>query len=158
MTDTSIIIVLIIALVVLVLSVITIIITISNKKQDKREKEEMIRRQNEIREELRDDLSQSERNTRAHIDSVFKNYGDAVSANIGEKLTGMSDKIRDFQDVIGESSRQNEQKLDNIRTSMREQLTTLTRENNDQLEKMRETVDEKLQKTLEDRIGSRLRE
>ena len=153
MTDTSIIIVLIIALVVLVLSVITIIITISNKKQDKREKEEMIRRQNEIREELRDDLSQSERNTRAHIDSVFINYGDAVSANIGEKLTGMSDKIRDFQDVLGESSRQNEQKLDNIRTSMREQLTTLTRENNDQLEKMRETVDEKLQKTLEDRIG-----
>ncbi len=68
MTDTSIIIVLIVALVVLVLSVITIIITISNKKQDKREKEALIRRQNEIREELRDDLSQSERNTRAHID------------------------------------------------------------------------------------------
>lgn len=153
MTNTAVIIMLIAALAVLAISIITIIITISNKKQDRREKEAIIRRQNEIREELRDDMDQSAQGTRAHIDSVFKNYGDTVSANIGEKLTGMSDKIKDFQDVLGESSRQNEQKLDNIRNSMSDQVNKMMQENNQQLEKMRETVDEKLQKTLEDRIG-----
>lgn len=153
MTNSAIIITLVICLIVLVFSIITFAITISHKSKDRLEKEALLRRQNEIREELRDDLSQTERNTRQHIDSAFKNYGDTVSANISEKLTGMSDKIKDFQDVLGESSRQNEQKLDNIRNSMREQITNLTQENNQQLEKMRETVDEKLQKTLEDRIG-----
>ena len=153
MTNTAVIIMLIAALAVLAISIITIIITISNKKQDRREKEAIIRRQNEIREELRDDMDQSAQGTRAHIDSVFKNYGDTVSANIGEKLTGMSDKIKDFQDVLGESSRQNEQKLENIRSSMTDQVNKMMRENNQQLDRMRETVDEKLQKTLEDRIG-----
>ena len=36
---------------------------------------------------------------------------------------------------------------------MERKITDLTSDNNKQLEQMRQTVDEKLQKTLEDRIG-----
>ena len=150
MTNTAV----IILLIVLIISVIVLItVTLVAQKNNRYEQEQLLRRQNEIREELRDDMDQSATATRIHVDSVFKNYGDTVSGNIADKLGNMSEKIKDFSDVLGESSRQNEQKLDNIRTSMRDQLTALTQQNSDQLEKMRETVDEKLQKTLEERIG-----
>ena len=150
MTDTGI---LILLFILIAAVIILIIITALSQRNNRRMREDLMRRQNEIREELRDDMDKTSMATRAHVDSVFKNYGDAVSQNISYKLGGMSDKIKDFSEILGESSRQNEQKLDNIRTSMREQMQTMTRENNEQLEKMRETVDEKLQKTLEDRIG-----
>jgi DNA recombination protein RmuC len=46
----------------------------------------------------------------------------------------------------------NEKKFDSIRTSMMEALTNMQKDNADKLEKMRETVDEKLNKTLEERL------
>ncbi|MDR1272364.1 MAG: DNA recombination protein RmuC [Clostridiales Family XIII bacterium] len=48
---------------------------------------------------------------------------------------------------------QNEQKLDNIRTTMETRIKALQDDNAVQLDRMRSTVDEKLQKTLEERIG-----
>ncbi len=144
---------LIVMLIALALSIAALVMTLSVLRRQDEVRRESLGRQNEIREELRDDMDRSAQSTKNHIDSVFKNYGEAVSGSISDKLAGMSERIKDFSDILGESSRQNEQKLDNIRTSMREQLQTLTKENSDQLEKMRETVDEKLQKTLEERIG-----
>jgi len=46
----------------------------------------------------------------------------------------------------------NEKKFDTIRSSMLEALTSMQKDNADKLEKMRETVDEKLNKTLEERL------
>lgn len=46
-----------------------------------------------------------------------------------------------------------EQRLENIRISMENKVAAMTEENNKQLTEMRNTVDEKLQKTLEERIG-----
>ncbi len=147
----------ILILIALVISIVALILTLSGLKRQDVILRETLRRQNEIREELRDDMDMTTQSTKNHVDSVFKNYGEAVSRSISENLAGMSERIRDFSDILSSSSRQNEQKLDNIRTSMRDQLRTLTRENNEQLEKMRETVDEKLQKTLEERIGQSFR-
>ena len=147
----------ILILIALVISIVALILTLSGFKRQDVILRETLRRQNEIREELRDDMDMTTQSTKNHVDSVFKNYGEAVSRSISENLAGMSERIRDFSDILSSSSRQNEQKLDNIRTSMRDQLRTLTRENNEQLEKMRETVDEKLQKTLEERIGQSFR-
>ena len=50
------------------------------------------------------------------------------------------------------SAVQNEQKLENIRNTMESRITALTEDNNKQLALIRNMVDEKLQKTLEDRI------
>ena len=46
-----------------------------------------------------------------------------------------------------------EQKLENIRASMEKQLEFVRADNNRQLEEMRKTVDEKLQKTLEEKMN-----
>lgn len=56
------------------------------------------------------------------------------------------------------SSMEIEQRLENIRTSMENKIAAMTEENNRQLTEMRNTVDEKLQKTLEDRIGRSFRQ
>jgi len=47
---------------------------------------------------------------------------------------------------------QNEQKLENIRKAMESRITALSEDNYRQLEAIRNTVDEKLEKSLEDRI------
>lgn len=48
---------------------------------------------------------------------------------------------------------ENEQKLEQIRSTMEKRITSMQEENSKKLEEMRATVDEKLQKTLEDRIS-----
>ena len=47
----------------------------------------------------------------------------------------------------------NEQKMENLRTTMREQLISVQQNNNEKLEEMRRTVDEKLEKTLGERMN-----
>ena len=47
---------------------------------------------------------------------------------------------------------ENEQKLENIRATMENRLTAMQAENGRRLEEMRVTVDEKLQKTLDDKL------
>jgi len=54
---------------------------------------------------------------------------------------------------MNEGSMQSEQKLENIRTTMESRISRMQENNNLQLTKMRQTVDEKLQQTLEDRIS-----
>ncbi len=46
----------------------------------------------------------------------------------------------------------NEQKLENIRSTVEKRLQYIQQDNNEKLEEMRKTVDEKLQKTLEDKM------
>lgn len=48
---------------------------------------------------------------------------------------------------------ENEQKLEQIRSTMEKRIASMQEENSKKLEEMRATVDEKLQKTLEDRIS-----
>ena len=48
---------------------------------------------------------------------------------------------------------ENEQKLEQIRSTMEKRITAMQEENSKKLEEMRATVDEKLQKTLEERIS-----
>ncbi|MDD2591487.1 MAG: DNA recombination protein RmuC [Erysipelotrichaceae bacterium] len=51
----------------------------------------------------------------------------------------------------------NEQKLDNIRTTMEKRLSYIQEDNNKKLDAMREVVDQKLQKTLEDKMNQSFR-
>lgn len=63
------------------------------------------------------------------------------------------DMVKQMDSRLKSSSMQNEQKLDNIRTTIENRLSSMQDDNNKKLEQMRSTVDEKLQKTLEDRIS-----
>lgn len=47
----------------------------------------------------------------------------------------------------------NEQKMENMRNTLKQQLLQIQMDNNEKLERMRQTVDEKLEKTLEERMN-----
>ncbi|NCB41544.1 MAG: DNA recombination protein RmuC [Clostridia bacterium] len=73
--------------------------------------------------------------------------------NRKEMLTYMQASFQTLNKTMSDGSMQNEQKLENIRTTMESRISRMQEDNNFQLTKMRQTVDEKLQQTLEDRIS-----
>ncbi len=70
-----------------------------------------------------------------------------------EIRSGRQETLSFMQKQMTDMAWLNEQKLDNIRTTIEFRLSSMQDDNNDQLSKMREVVDEKLQKTLEEKIG-----
>lgn len=106
--------------------------------------------------------------TKQMLTDFQKTLGETVNGsvqNVSNTVKNMGSLISDTQDkrlkALGEDfnkmSMANEQKLENIRTSITSQIRELTEDNNKQIEKMRQTVDEKLQKTLEERITQSFR-
>lgn len=62
-------------------------------------------------------------------------------------------RLGEMTKELNQQNIENELKLDNIRRTLETRLDGMQKDNNRQLEKMRETVDEKLQQTLDDRIS-----
>ena len=60
-----------------------------------------------------------------------------------------SRRLAELGRQLADTSMSIEQRLENIRISMENKVTAMTEENNRQLTEMRNTVDEKLQKTLD---------
>jgi len=83
---------------------------------------------------------------------------------IALSLKSFEGKVEGMKDAVNQSGKQNreelalslksfEGKVDGIRDAVEKKLTALQEDNSAKLEKMRETVDEKLHKTLETRLG-----
>ncbi len=85
--------------------------------------------------------------------SSVKNLGDMIAVNQQAFSTAQSEKLSHFEERLKTFSLENEQKLENIRRSMENQLSDIREDNNKQLTQMRTTVDEKLQKTLEEKMN-----
>ena len=64
----------------------------------------------------------------------------------------VAEQFAQFERRMQTGSVENEQKLENIRATMENRLTAMQAENGRRLEEMRVTVDEKLQKTLDDKL------
>lgn len=107
----------------------------------------------ELRKELRDEISRSRRETTETVQSSVKQLGDMLSQNQREGTDIQSRRLMELNKQLADTSMGIEQRLENIRISMEKKVSAMTEENNRQLTEMRNTVDEKLQKTLEDRIG-----
>ncbi|MEL7657467.1 MAG: DNA recombination protein RmuC, partial [Bacillota bacterium] len=65
----------------------------------------------------------------------------------------VNDTLCQIEARLKTNAMENEQKLEQIRSTMEKRITAMQEENSKKLEEMRATVDEKLQKTLEDRIS-----
>ena len=70
----------------------------------------------------------------------------------------LGDNLRSVDGRMAELLRHTEQRLDLIRNTMAERIANMQADNQKQLEQMRLTVDEKLQKTLEERISQSFRQ
>lgn len=82
----------------------------------------------------------------------FKNMSDMMTSVLREQAEAQDRRLAELNTRFSAYAIESEQKLEAIRTTMENKITSLTNENTKQLDKMRETVDEKLQKTLEDRL------
>ena len=71
-----------------------------------------------------------------------------------EELRGEISRLRtEINSVFGQFSRTFNGQQESIRMSVEKKLSEIQRDNSERLEKMRQTVDEKLHKTLESRLG-----
>ena len=103
--------------------------------------------------DLKLDLASTRRD---HADTAQRLRGE-----VGERLSQFTGTTQ--QQLAGATSAQNEQlrafseRLEAIRTTLDQRLDTLRNDNARKLDEMRATVDEKLQKTLETRLGESFR-
>ena len=108
-------------------------------------------------EDLKTSLQQQQRDLRQEISQStqqsVKSMGDMIALNQQNFSQNQSEKMAHIEERLKTFSLENEQKLDLIRKSVETRLTYMQEDNNKQLEKMRVTVDEKLQGTLEQRLG-----
>ena len=83
----------------------------------------------------------------------IKNMGDMIAVNQQSASAAQNDMLRSIEERFKTFSLENEQKLENIRRTMELKLDEIREDNNKQLDQMRLTVDEKLQKTLDEKIN-----
>ena len=108
--------------------------------------------------ELREEMYRSRQETIGMVQSSVKNMGDMLSQAQRESMELQSRRLSELNKQFARTSMDIEQRLENIRISMEKKVSHMTEENNRQLAEMRNTVDEKLQKTLEERIGRSFRQ
>lgn len=112
----------------------------------------------DLKKDIRDEISKSRKETMETVQSSVKTLGEMLSQNQMESIDMQSRRLSELNKQFTGTSMDIEQRLENIRLSMENKITMMTEENNRQLSEMRNTVDEKLQKTLEDRIGRSFRQ
>jgi DNA recombination protein RmuC len=94
----------------------------------------------------REEIRQSAKDSREELNTVFINFSSLLEG-----------KLRAILESVNNSARINREELSNALEKMRgaveKKLLDIQNDNSAKLEKMRETVDEKLHKTLETRLG-----
>lgn len=80
------------------------------------------------------------------MDNNITEKQEKMNATLANFMTQTETRLKTFETV-------NEQKLDNIRNLMEKRMTAIQEDSNRKLDDMRKTVDEKLQKTLEEKMN-----
>ena len=86
------------------------------------------------------------------VNSV-KLMSDMINQNQVNMAENQKFQLQQMENRLKTFSMENEQKLENIRSTVEKKLTYLQEDNNKQLENIRTTVDEKLQNTLENKLN-----
>lgn len=153
------------AIATFVITIILLILVMKNKNSDTQDTVEKLSAQLE---QMRRDIQQGDRDSRKEIGETVQNSvkslgemmiatqksaADSQQVQQQTLQTTVSDMMGKLDKRIGDFSVQSEQKLDNIRTTMQRSLSSIQEDNNAKLEQMRITVDEKLQKTLDEKLN-----
>ena len=105
---------------------------------------------------LRQEMRATRTELSAAMNSALKNYG-AMQSETLRQISDLQDKrLQGLDERFKSLSLQTELKLDHVRRTMETRLSSLQEDNGKRLEEMRATVDEKLQKTLDDRLTQEL--
>jgi len=114
------------------------------------------RLENVIKEEMtlnRQETSDSARQARQELSTTLKLSSDSLQQRMVENIRAQKDQLDSFSKQLMAMAKLNEEKLEAMRKTMQTQLRAMQEDNTRKLEQMRATVDEKLQNTLEKRLG-----
>ncbi len=140
---------LIVVLLISATSVALSIIVLMRLDQNKFPQKELKRLRDDMASELRLSRQESSATLTNNINSLgslLKDSQDLLQKNIIITLGSVDNSFKKF-------SGETEQKLDNMRRTMVQSLSSIQEDNAKKLDLMRTTVDEKLQKTLDDKIS-----
>ena len=114
---------------------------------------------------LRDEIARSRSESqvqaqqeRAELAGALKSFGDSVQSRMADIAKMQSDQLESFARQLSFLTAANEKKMEEIRTEIDGKLRQIQEDNTRQLDRLRETVDEKLQGTLEKRLGDAFRQ
>lgn len=117
----------------------------SQERAERLIKEEIIRN--------REETNCSAKQLREEIGGSFSRLGDSLLERITQIAGLQKNQLDIFAGQLAQLTRSNEQKLDKLRDTVEERLRLIQKDNGEKLEQMRATVDEKLHATLEQRLG-----
>ncbi|MEA5058682.1 MAG: DNA recombination protein RmuC [Candidatus Pelethousia sp.] len=122
----------------------------------RREMDDLHREFSESQRALRAELGETVQRSVRSMGSLLMDNQTALGRAQGEKLAeiqrGLLGMSAQMENRLKTSALENEQKLENIRGTMEQRLGALQTDNNKRLDEMRQVVDEKLQKTLDERM------
>jgi DNA recombination protein RmuC len=101
----------------------------------------------------RQESSGSAQQSRQEIGSILKSSSDSQLRQMSEVAGMQKDQLDSFSKQLLALTRLNEDKLESLRKTIEAQLRAMQEDNSRKLEQMRSVVDEKLQSTLEKRLG-----
>jgi len=101
----------------------------------------------------REEIAAQARALREELGASLKSSGDSTVNSLGEIGKAQRGQLETFSGQLAKLTDSNEKKLGELRTVVETKLTQIQTDNAAKLEEMRKTVDEKLQGTLEKRLG-----
>ncbi len=114
------------------------------------------RLENIMREEFsssRMEYSKSSKENREELAKSLKEFGEFTLARMSDIAGLQKNQLEAFSNQLSQLTSMNEKKFNNIATIIQSRLDAIKESNEKKLEQMRNTVDQKLEKTLSERIG-----
>ena len=136
-------------------AMLTVMLVRQSKAEERivdRPMEELEDDQRELRMELTDSVHKNVRNLGSLIAENQQSAYRAQSESLSQLRRVMADMGTRIEQRLGTSSMENEQKLENIRGTMEKRLAAIQQDNGKKLDEMRQIVDEKLQRTINERM------
>ncbi|MGE5631553.1 MAG: DNA recombination protein RmuC [Caulobacteraceae bacterium] len=90
---------------------------------------------------------------REEMSRSIKNFNSMITSQMSEVSSLQRNQLDIFARQLAALTQTNEQKMDRMRETIEERLKHLQEDNSNKLDQMRATVDEKLNSTLEQRLG-----
>ena len=103
--------------------------------------------------QIQSDSATTAKQLREEVVNSLKSMSDSISRNVTAMTDTQQNQLTGFSTQLVKLTESNQQKLDGLKDAVEARLKALQDDNSKQLDQMRATVDEKLQGTLEKRLG-----
>lgn len=109
-----------------------------------------------VKEEIalnREETARNSKDAREELSRYLKDSSDSLLKRMTENAGMQKDQLDSFSKLLGDMTKLHEEKFNAMRRALENQLRSLQEDNSRKLDQMRVIVDEKLQSTLEARLG-----